>query len=137
MDINIEMKLDRTVLEYQDSNLLDVVSNIGGFLFIFISMVGILLSIWNYNNFDNYIASHLYKVRRDTATGKDTDLAKEATKTGAEGEDRKMSSEEEIKPTRLINFYEWLFDLVPSFLRCNPKCCKKTREMREMQEARE
>ena len=120
MDINIEMNLDRTVLEYQDTNILDVVSNIGGFLFIFLGLIGILLSIWNYNNFDNYLASHLYKVKRDNES------AKEVTKTEAEGEGTR-SSEEEIKPTLLCNFYEWMFDLMPSFLQCNHKCCKKTK----------
>ena len=85
------------------------------------------MSIWNYNNFDNYMASHLYKVKRDTATGGDTNHAKEPTKTAEEGEEKRRSCGEDIEPTRLFNFYEWLFDLVPSFLRCNRNCCKKTR----------
>ena len=74
MDINIEMKLDRTVLRYEDASFLDVASNIGGFLFIVLSLIGILLGIWNYNNFDNHLASHLYKVKRnDPSTGKDAE----------------------------------------------------------------
>ena len=137
MSISFELDLDQQVIVRKTYGILDLMSDLGGMIGILLSGFTIVVSIINYHNFDNYMASLLYKVRRDTETGKDTDLAKEATKTGAEGEDRRKFSEEEIKPSRLFNFYEWLFDLVPSFLHCNHKCCKKTREMREMQEARE
>ena len=41
-----------------------MLSDVGGIQSILLSGVGVALGIWNYNNFDNYMASHLYKVRR-------------------------------------------------------------------------
>ena len=62
------------------------------------SGMGIFLSIWNYKNLDNYMASRLYKVQRDSSDG--------------------SSPVTEIKPTFFLNFYEWLYDQVPNCMRC-------------------
>ena len=108
MEISLEMNLDQKTLARTGYNVLDVLSDVGGIQGILMSGFGIILSIFNYNNFENYLASRIYIVQR-SATG----------------------NVSEIKPTRFLNFYEWLYDLIPRFLRCN--CCNKTKKMQEME----
>ena len=78
------------------------------------SAMSIFLGIWNHNNFDNYLASRLYKIQPF---------------------DEDDSRGEEIKPTRFFNVCEWLYDLVPSCLRC--RCFHKTHRMIGIEKARE
>ena len=62
MDISIEMNLDQITIARSVYTTLDVLSDIGGIQGILMSGMGMLLGIWNYQNFDNYMASRLYKV---------------------------------------------------------------------------
>ena len=111
MDLSIEMNLDQKTLARAGYTTLDVLSDVGGIQSIIMSFMGILLGIINYNHFENYMASRLYKAQRS-----------------AEGDAK------EIQPTLFLNTFEWLHDLVPSFLKC--RRCNKTRKMREMELAR-
>ena len=62
MEISIEMNLDQITIARSVYTTLDVLSDIGGIQEILMSGMGMLLGIWNYQNFDNYMASRLYKV---------------------------------------------------------------------------
>ena len=62
LDIQIEMNLNQLQIARDGYTLLDFFSDIGGILGIFVSASAIFLTIWNYNNFDNYLVSKLYRV---------------------------------------------------------------------------
>ena len=57
MDITLEMNLDKTTMARSVYNTLDVLSDVGGIQGSIMSVIGLFLGIWNYNNFDNYMAS--------------------------------------------------------------------------------
>ena len=61
MDIRIEVDRDYLTIERSKYKILDVLSGIGGILSVFMSGLSMFIGIWNYNNFDNYMVSHLYK----------------------------------------------------------------------------
>ena len=69
-----------------------------------------MLMIWNHNNFDNYLASRLYRIK---VHSKDQSNSKDETAY--------------IKPTKYCNFVEYLIDSMPDYLKCIS--CKKTRKM--------
>ena len=61
MAISFEMDLDLRVIERSIENIVDVMSDIGGFNEI-LSLIGtFFLSIINYQKFDNYLTSKLFK----------------------------------------------------------------------------
>ena len=63
MEISIAMNLDLVTMLRSGYTVLDVLSDIGGIQGIVMSGVGMFLSVWNYSNFDNYMASKLYKIK--------------------------------------------------------------------------
>ena len=62
MDITIEMNMDKQTMTRSVYNAFDVLSDVGGIQGIIMSGIGLFIGIWNYNNFDNYMASQLYKI---------------------------------------------------------------------------
>ena len=62
MEITVEMNLDKKTMARSVYNTLDVLSDVGGIQGIVMSIIGLFLGIWNYNNFDNFMASQLYKI---------------------------------------------------------------------------
>ena len=63
MAITIEMNLNKKTLIRSSYYVIDVLSDIGGISGIMMSFFAIILSIWNYNHFDNYMVSKLFKMR--------------------------------------------------------------------------
>ena len=63
MDITLEMDLTLTGLSRDGYTFLDWISDIGGIQGIFISVIALLLSLWNYNHLDNFLATKLYQIR--------------------------------------------------------------------------
>ena len=63
MSLSIEASLDQTVIQRVGYTLLDLLSDIGGIQTIFVSGITILLSIWNYNNFDNHFLTNFFKLK--------------------------------------------------------------------------
>ena len=109
MDISVEVNLDLEVLSRSGYTFIDVLSDIGGIQGLLITTIAIFLSFLNYKHFDTYMASQLFKLRI------------------AEGR-----SAENISPTRFLNLYEYVVDLIPSCL----LCCRKTRRWRGIDKAR-
>ena len=87
MEISIEMNLDQKTIARTGYTILDVLSDVGGIQSILISGFGILIGVWNYSNFENYLASRLYKIKNGPV-----DLI--------------------IQPPRLLNFFEFFIDMV-------------------------
>ena len=109
------MNFDKVTLARSGYTVLDVLSDIGGIQSIFLSGIGIIIGILNYKNLDNYMASRLYKIQRP------------------KGDD--SSDIAELRLSRFMNIYEWLFDSIPNWIRC--KCCRKTERLLEIELARE
>ena len=63
MDIMVEMNLDLGKLERSGYTFIDVLSDIGGIQSILISGITIMIGLFNYNHFDSYIATRLFKIR--------------------------------------------------------------------------
>lgn len=123
MDISVEMNLDHVTLARTGYTTLDVLSDVGGIQSILMSAMAMLLSVWNYNHFDNYMASRLYQVER--ASPPDSSSRKTTTRA----EYRQM------EPWRFLNICEWLYDHLPSCFKS--KRCRKMQRMREFQKARD
>ena len=63
-DITIEMDLNRLLVQREAYSLLDLLSDIGGMQGIIVQQALLFLTFWNYNNFDNYLVTKLYKVKK-------------------------------------------------------------------------
>lgn len=63
-DLTIEMHLDTIEYKRKWYSLLDFVSDIGGIQSLLLSAFAFLVGVWNYNMFDNYMVSRLYKLER-------------------------------------------------------------------------
>ena len=128
MDITVEMNLSKITVERTGYTFLDVLSDVGGIQGLLLSFCGLIVGIANYNNFDNYLASRLFKIKDKSTKKKDVSTFKESETT---------SSSSFMKPTKWLNVYEYIFDFVPQCLRkCKCCHCRKTREMRGMERAR-
>ena len=77
------------------------------------------LVLWNYNNFDNYLASRLYKIKDDSDCQIDDKYAAKF-----------------IDPTKWCNICEFMFDVIPSCLKCKRCKCRKSRKMESVEQAR-
>ena len=63
-DITIEMDLNRLLIQREAYSLLDLLSDIGGMQGIIVQQAFLFLTFWNYNNFDNYLVTRLYKIKK-------------------------------------------------------------------------
>lgn len=62
MDITFEMDLNLKVVARDGYTILDWISDIGGIQGILISAIAIIIGYWNYNFFDNFMVSKLYRI---------------------------------------------------------------------------
>ena len=91
------------------------VGGLQGILYVF--CMGILVLL-NHNNFDNYLASRLYKIKNNTNTDSQS-YAKNATLS--------------IKPTKWCNTCEFILDAIPNCLKCKRCKFRKTRKMESIE----
>ena len=54
------MNMDLKILQRNGYTILDMLSDLGGVESILVAAFAFFLSIWNHNNFDNYMVSHLF-----------------------------------------------------------------------------
>ena len=62
--LRIEMNLDLLKYERQVSTLSDLMSDVGGFFGLLTMFGGVLAKLWNFNSFDNFLVSRLYKIKK-------------------------------------------------------------------------
>ena len=60
--INIIMNLNQRVVTRNGYTIADVLSDLGGLQRVIMSFGGILAAFLNFNNFENYMSSRLYKI---------------------------------------------------------------------------
>ena len=116
------MNLDQIVIARAGYTFLDFLSDIGGMQGILISGVAYLMTAWNYNFFDNYMVSRLYKMEKEGADKHPNQSAWQKSTF--------------ILPRKCYNPKEWLRDFVPKKLRCCG-CCRPDRQERYFELARE
>ena len=64
MDITFELELDRKFIMRKSYNFLDLLSEVGGMMSILMVIFSSVVSCFNYNNFDNYMVSRLFKIKK-------------------------------------------------------------------------
>ena len=58
------MNLNQLSINRQIYSSLELISDIGGIQAILLSLFGFILSVFNYNNFDTFLASRLFKLKK-------------------------------------------------------------------------
>ena len=64
LSITFEMSLDVIEYEREVYTFLMMMSDIGGLAGALFTLLSLLMALWNFNAFDNYMVSKLYRVRR-------------------------------------------------------------------------
>ena len=64
LTFRIEMNLDLIKYERRVSTISDLMSEVGGFFGLLIMFGSILAKLWNFNSFDNFLVSRLYKIKK-------------------------------------------------------------------------
>lgn len=123
MDVTFEMNLDIIDIRRQGYDLLEFLSDIGGIQGLLVSGFAFLVSVWNYNMFDNNMVCNLYKLERASDT--DTRHLKDTFKES-----------DYMKPRPLYNPKDYFRDTLPSWI-CFCKSCKPDRLERGFEKARE
>ena len=120
MEISFQMNLDKHQVARTGYTILDVLSDVGGIQGLLISFCTIALGVINYNNFDNQLASRLFKIKGQP---------------GKLDDPKTISSF--IYPTKWLNLFEYFLDVVPERIKCKCKFCNKSRSLRAVEKARE
>ena len=107
MDISFEMNLDRKTLARSGYTFLDVLSDVGGIQGMFLSFFSIIVGILNYNHFENYLASRLFKVK---------------------------GSKAHLAPSLWCNVCDYVIDMIPA---CLTSCCGLDMRQRSFELMRE
>lgn len=103
MDVTFEMNLDIIDIRRQGYDLLEFLSDIGGIQGLLVSGFAFLVSVWNYNMFDNNMVCNLYKLERASDT--DTRHLKDTFKES-----------DYMKPRPLYNPKDYFRDTLPSWI---------------------
>ena len=103
------MNLNVMQYERQVYTIFDMLSDVGGLIGIMMSLLGFICAWWNYNQFDNFMVSRLFKIKKTV----------DEIKPGTEH----FNKSEFIKLGQLPNFKEWFMSWIPK--RCT--FCKKSR----------
>lgn len=119
VSVTFEMDLNVTHIERKLYTVFDMLSDVGGLLGILTSIAVLLNAIWNYQAFDNFMVSRLFKIK------KPREEIDEATDF--------YSQSEYIKLSMAPNLLNWLLTFVPK--PCF--CCTSSRKERALQMARD
>ena len=118
VSVTFEMDLNVTHIERKLYTVFDMLSDVGGLLGILTSIAVLLNAIWNYQAFDNFMVSRLFKIKKPKEEIDEfTDF---------------YSQSEYIKLSVAPNLLKWLLTFVPK--PC--LCCTPSRKERALQMAR-
>lgn len=120
--MTIEVNSDTIEFKRQGYTILDLFSDIGGIQSLLYQALAFLVSVWNYNMFDNYMVSKLYKLER-----------REQSSRGLKDTFKESGF---MKPRRFYNPKEYFRNLLPSWI-CFCQGCKADRHEKGFELARE
>ena len=122
--MTIEMNHDLITVQRNSYNFFDMLSDVGGVHTAIYAVLGAILAIFNYKNFDNYMASRLFKIKNKDMDSKKVQIDDEF--------DLENDNNLPIIPTKCCNFSSYLHDLLPEKLK---KVCKSSRRTRATRKA--
>ena len=64
MDVTFELDLNQKFIMRKSYSFLDLLSDIGGMIGILMGIFSSIVACFNFNNFDNYMVSRLFKVKK-------------------------------------------------------------------------
>ena len=124
MELTFELDLNRKLIIRKSYSFLDLLSEVGGMIGILSLFFSSVVSCFNYNNFDNYMVSRLFKVKKIESKTNQSDPY--------------FQRADFIDHSNYHNFLNYFISKMPckNSLSCC-KCCRKTRAQRGMDIARE
>ena len=115
--------MDLDVMHYERHvyTIFDMLSDLGGLIGILTSVFAVFNAWWNYQAFENFMASRLFKVRKPAEDIRaDMDY---------------FDKSDYIKISNFPNFKNWILSLVPTCCKCF--IIKRSKKENAMQMARE
>ena len=114
---SVTFEMDLNVLQYERQvyTFFDMLSEVGGLQGMLMMSFGYILSIWNYNSFDNFMVSRLFKIRKV-----DSEIKNEICY---------FEKSNFIRESKYPYFSEFFKSSIPA--RCK-FCCKKSRKEKVM-----
>ena len=107
------MDLNQIVIQRQGFTIFDLLSDIGGIQSLLISGLAYIMSISNYNMFDNFMVSRLYKLENASSNTRHIK--------------NKFEQSTYMKSNNLTNPKDYFIDLIRTNFKCCAKRCKKDR----------
>ena len=122
--VSLEMDMSRIDFTRSRYTIFDMLSDVGGLSGIFFSVFTVFMAVWNFNSFDNYMVTHLFKAKFE-----ESQIDSKSSKTKDQGQ-----SQSEFYPSnRCPNFKDYFLSCVPSCL----LCCKQSRREKAFTKARD
>ena len=104
ISVSFEMDLNMIRIERKLYTVFDMLSDVGGLLGILMAFAASLNSIWNYQNFDNFMVSRLFKIKRP--------------KNEIEEDAGYFEQSDYIELNMLPNLRNWCLSCVPKYCFC-------------------
>ena len=65
IEFSFEVDLGLTMVQRIGYTILDLLADIGGVQTLIFSLFGVIISFWNYNNFDNHLLIQFFKIKEN------------------------------------------------------------------------
>ena len=111
ISVTIEMDLNLMTYERTLYTMFDLLSDVGGLSGILVTIFTIIMTIWNYNSFDNMMVANLFNIK---------------AKDAEEDFGLRRSTPQEIRISQTPHFKEKLISCFSA--RCTT-CCKRRKEL--------
>ena len=123
--ISVTIEMDLSLIAYERTlyTFFELLSDVGGLSGILVTIFTVIVSIWNFNSFENIMVSSLFKVRK---RHQDIDAEYAAGKYTGENNDF-------INVSSAPNCIDFFLSLLPNM--CT-KCCKRKRKEVALAKAR-
>ena len=107
LSVTLEMDLNLMTYERTLYTMFDLLSDVGGLSGILVTIMTLIMTIWNYNSFDDLMVASLFNIKSE-----------------ASYDDGLRSEPEQIKVSHTPHCKEFLLSLLPG----RSKCCRKRKE---------
>ena len=121
------MNFSEKLISRAGYTFLDYLSDIGGMQGLLISGVSYFVSFWNYNYFDNYMVTRLFKIKKKKCQDVDNCEQGPVYNTSPSRSQFKhyFHKSEFMRPRKGYNPKEYIIDLLPT--RCKKRYCRADR----------